>query len=217
MKEEIDFKAVAAQLAKPQGEAGIRTAERMNMSNGDMTRHAIDLLDCSSGDRVLEIGPGNGRFAAYILSKGTGIQYTGADISETMVHAAREINRHDIEAGDVAFEQTDGISFPFPDESFDKIFTVNTLYFWENPMVQLAEIKRMLKQGATVCIAIASKSFMKTLPFTPYGFTLYSAEDAAALLVKNGFEVLHIDICNRKVQSAADQEMMREEIFMVAR
>src|SRR5690606_34254386 len=217
MSKSIDFKAVAAQLAKPEGEAGIETAAHMNVSNGDMTRYAIDLLAYQPDAQVLEIGPGNGNFAAYVLSKGHGVRYTGVDRSETMVKEAREINKHHISTERVRFEWTDGLTFPFPNQSFDNIFTVNTLYFWENPGIQLAEVRRMLKPGGTFCLAIASRAFMEQLPFTAYGFTLYTPEAAQELLLTNGFSGVDTTIREHKTTGANRQEMMREEVFIRAR
>ncbi|SFB95971.1 Ubiquinone/menaquinone biosynthesis C-methylase UbiE [Parapedobacter composti] len=216
MSNPIDFRTVAAQLAKPEGEEGVKTAEHMNISNADMTRHAIDLLDCREGDHVLEIGPGNGRFAAHVLSKAPGIRYTGADISSTMVETARKINRKQIDEGRATFIQVNGVQFPFPDSSFNKVFTVNTLYFWANPAVQLAEIKRLLKPQGTWCLAIASKAFMETLPFAAYGFTLYTPEEAQQLLAANGFTVVDTIVRQHPTTSAHKQEVLREEIFILA-
>jgi len=216
MDEPIDYKAVAAQLAKPTGDTGIGVAERMNISNGDMTRHAIDLLNCANGDRVLEIGPGNGRFAGYVLSKGSNIHYTGVDISETMVETARKINKQHVDAGQAIFEWTDGSHFPFADHTFDRIFTVNTLYFWQNPTTQLAAIRRMLKPNGVFCLAIASREFMEQLPFTAYGFILYTPEEAAALLRNSGFLLTDTVSRNHPTVSAAKREVIREEIFITA-
>lgn len=217
MREDIDFRAIAAQLARPEGDSGIETAAHMNISNADMTRHAVDLLNCNAGDTVLEIGPGNGRFAEYVLSKGANIHYTGVDISETMVAAAREINSDYVNEGRVAFEWTDCVHFPFSDAVFTSIFTVNTLYFWENPAHQLAEIKRILKPDGCFCLAIATKAFMEKLPFTPYGFTLYTPEEVQRLLSANGFSMLGMSIRNHPTTSAAGQLVMREEAFFVVR
>lgn len=217
MGKPIDFKAVAAQLANPDGEAGIKTAARMNISNGDMTRYAIDLMVYPAAAHVLEIGPGNGSFASHVLSKGDDIRYTGVDRSATMVHEARQINKAHIEAGRVRFEHTNGKAFPFPDRSFDNVFTVNTLYFWENPGTQLTEIRRMLKSGGTFCLAIASRAFMERLPFTAYGFTLYTPETAQELLVANGFTDVDTTVREHKIIGASQQELMREEVFICAR
>ncbi|SEK22880.1 class I SAM-dependent methyltransferase [Parapedobacter koreensis] len=217
MNEPIDFKAVAAQLAKPEGEAGIKTAEQMNISNADMTRYAIDQLALKSRENVLEIGPGNGRFAEYVLSKGPDIHYTGADISATMVQTAHEINKHLIDMGQADFLQIDGLHLPFPDHTFTQVFTVNTLYFWENPAILLAEIKRILKPEGVFCLAIASKTFMEQLPFTAFGFALYSPEEAQELLVANGFRLMDTAIREHKTTSASKQEVMREEVFICCR
>ncbi len=216
MHNEIDFKAVAAQLGHPQGDFGRQVAANMNVSNADMTRHAVDLLDCGVNDTVLEIGPGNGRFAAYVLEKGLGITYTGVEVSETMVDAAREINDAHIQAGRARFEWTDGLHFPVEDGAFDRVFTVNTLYFWPEPAEQLAEIRRVLKPGGTFCLAIASKAFMETLPFTAFGFTLYTPEAAQELLVDHGFRIRDTAIRNHPVVSQDQQEWLREEVFIVA-
>lgn len=217
MGKPTDFKAVAAQLAKPEGEAGIETAEHMNVSNGEMTRYAIDLMAYQPDAQVLEIGPGNGNFASYLLSKGQDVLYTGVDWSETMVKEARKINEYHINAGRMRFQLTDGQTFPFPSQSFDNIFTVNTLYFWDNPGIQLAEIRRMLKPSGTFCLAIASRSFMEQLPFTAYGFKLYTPEAAQELLLTNGFSEVDTTIRNHKIIGAYRQEMMREEVFIHAR
>ncbi|MFC3198770.1 class I SAM-dependent methyltransferase [Parapedobacter deserti] len=216
MNNPIDFRAAAAQLAKPEGEDGITTAEHMNTSNADMTRHAIDLLDCEDGDSILEIGPGNGRFAEYVLLKGANVRYTGVDISETMVAAAQKINKPYVSNGQAVFKLTDGLYLPFSDNTFHKIFTVNTLYFWKNPALQLMEIRRVLKPSGIFCLAIASKRFMETLPFSAYGFTLYAPEEAEELLLANGFVLTGTVVREHKIVGASKQEMMREEIFITA-
>jgi len=217
MGKPTDFKAVATQLAKPEGEAGILAAARMNVSNGDMTRHAIDLMVYPPDAHVLEIGPGNGCFADYVLSKGNGIRYTGVDRSETMVNEAREINKRHLDTGRLRFEWADGLTFPFPDQSFDNVLTVNTLYFWQNPSIQLAEVRRMLKPGGMFCLAIASRAFMEQLPFTAYGFTLYTPEAAQELLLASGFAVADMTIREHATTSAGKQDLMREEVFIRAR
>lgn len=214
MSNPVDYQAVAAQLANPEGEAGIRIAANMNVSNGDMTRYAVDLMTYAPDARVLEIGPGNGKFAAYVLSKGQGVHYTGVDRSITMVNEAQRINNRHITADRARFEQTDGRALPFPDHSFDNVFTVNTLYFWETPGVQLAEVRRVLKRGGTFCLAIASRAFMEQLPFTAYGFTLYTPRAAQELLLANGFADIGMTTRKHKISGPSGQPLLREEVFI---
>jgi len=214
VEKKIDFKALAGQLANPTGEMGIKVAENMNISNAKITRHAIDLLDCKDNDRILEIGPGNGLFVPHVLSKGKNIHYSGVDISETMIHSACKLNASSVQSGQAHFQQTDGVTLPFVNNSFDRVFTVNTLYFWAQPALQLAEIRRVLKTGGLFCLAIVSKAFMATLPFTPYGFTLYSPDEAQALLSANGFKLVDVEIRHHKVLGAVQKKIFREEVFI---
>lgn len=189
----------------------------MNLSNADMTRYAIDLLAVQNAESVLEIGPGNGKFVPYVLEKASDIRYAGIDVSETMVEEAIHLNAALVGQGVAHFELGDGVSLPFEDDSFDKVFMVNTLYFWTDAAQQLAEIARVLRLEGFLCVAISSKAFMEQLPFTADGFTLYSSEDAKALLEANGFSVFDIIIRVHKTSSAEGQELMREEIFLLAK
>lgn len=216
MGKPVDFREVAAQLARPQGDMGIIVAQNMNRSNGAMTCRAIDLLALADNETVLEIGPGNGALAPYALAKAQNVRYTGADISETMLAEANRLNPDAIASGAMHFLLTDGNTLPFEASSFDKILTVNTLYFWEDPKQFLQEIKRVLRPPGIFCLAIASKAFMQTLPFTPHGFTLYTEEDAKKLLVDNGFSVQHVHTGKYETSSATDQTVLREEIFILA-
>lgn len=48
---------------------------------------------------------------------------------------------------------------PYPDERFNKVFTVNTIYFWNNPIEDLKEIRRVLKtDGQILLLEIHEKS-----------------------------------------------------------
>lgn len=216
MEKPIDFKQVAAQLANPSGEMGRTIAKNMNRSNGDMTRRTVDMLGIQTGEAVLEIGPGNGALATYVRDKAWGVRYMGADISPTMVEEATRIHREAIADGRMAFSLVDGTALPFRDAAFDKVFTVNTLYFWEEPELQLSEIRRVLRPTGIFCLAIASKAFMETLPFSPYGFRLYSPEEASQLLANNGFTIAQRAIGHYGTtgQSGA---VLREEITILAR
>ena len=216
MEKGIDYKAVAAQLARPSGEEGVLAAQRMNMSNGNMTCKAIDLLDCLPGQKVLEIGPGNGRFAPYVLEKATGICYSGTDISGTMIEEGLRLNETYVRSGKADFQLTDGLSLPYPDASFDRVFSVNTIYFWADPAGMAREILRVLKKDGLCCIAMASREFMQDLPFTDERFRLYDKEEAEALLARNGFRLLDGHTRVHKTISAAKTELDREEIFVLA-
>lgn len=215
--EHIDFGAVSAQLAHPTGEEGIIVARRMNQSNRDMTKKAVDLLDCHPDQYVLEIGPGNGQFAGYVLSRAEGVRYAGTDISETMIEEGRRINQGLSASGrDVEFHKTDGLVLPYENGLFDRVFTVNTIYFWPEPARMIREIRRVLRPGGLFCVAFASRDFMENLPFTDGRFRLYDAPEVQSLLEENGLRPSETFSRVHETTSAGNSVLMREEIFIIA-
>jgi ubiquinone/menaquinone biosynthesis C-methylase UbiE len=169
-----ELKQLAGQLSRPEGEYGISVSEMMNETNSTMTRHAITRLELSAQDHILELGHGNAGHIPYIMEQATGIIYTGLEISELMHSEAQRINKETLHA--TSFTLYDGQKFPFADSLFDKAFTVNTIYFWPDPLLTLTELYRVLKPGATLCITYGEEAFMKQLPFTQFGFTLYTIQ-----------------------------------------
>ena len=67
----------------------------------------------------------------------------------------------------VRFELYDGSVFPFGDEEFDRLFTVNTIYFWEDPAHTLSEVHRVLKPGGRAPTTRASNRYLLRSPSTP--------------------------------------------------
>lgn len=184
--QDIDWKQVAAQLRKPENEDGLATAARMEQNNGGMISETIKALELIPKDAILELGFGNAAHLKQIMTVDD-VQYTGVDISPTMVTLATDINKTYIDVGAVNFAVTDGLSLPYADSSFHKIFTVNTLYFWEQPLAYAKEIYRVLQPGGKFCLCFADAAFMEKLPFVQYGFTLYTLQKATDLLAAAGF------------------------------
>jgi len=188
---EEDFvKSVAAQLREPEGELGQQVAEKMNESNAQMNREAIRLLDLQNADRVLEIGMANGNFIPELFNTYPTIQYTGVDASPSMVADAMLRNEQLMRVDKVKFLRAVAKDLPFPDESFNKIFTLNCIYFWDNPSEELSSIYRVLKPGGIFLVGIRPRHQMEKLPFSKYGFCLYSEAEITTLLEENNFHVL---------------------------
>lgn len=212
----LDARGIASQLSHPQGEEGMKVAGNMHVNNGGMIQRSIDLLACRDQDTVLEIGHGNGGYVPYLLSRAAGLRYYGVDISETMVQAAQEMNSKLAAEGIAHFTLVNGLELPYADQFFDKVYTVNTLYFWEDPQVQLREIYRVLKPGGRISIGIRSKAFMEQLPFTQYGFRLYDAAAATAQLEKAGFQVSEAVEEKEESMSIMGMVLEKERIIIVA-
>jgi len=188
---ETSYQQLAAQLRKPTGESGIQTGEWMNRGNVHINMDTLEILNAMPGDKILEIGMGNGFFVHHIVEKDNSIQYTGADFSEVMIKEAERINKTWINSGQAGFVLADVASLPFTDNSFNKVFTINTIYFWEDAVKTLDEIKRVLQPKGKLIITLRPKRQMKNYPFTKYGFTMYGKEEVERLLNENGFTNIH--------------------------
>lgn len=178
---EAQLKALAAQLRCPDGEEGIKLGQIMNMSNLSAVMHGLAHLPVRAHDSILELGYGNGGLLGYILSLAEDLHYTGVEISSTMHQQAVSLNQPYIDANLAQYLLYDGISLPLSGPRFDKVLTVNTLYFWPEPFKLLESICRVLKPGGLFCLTFCDKTFMQALPYTSYGFRLYGAAEAKAL------------------------------------
>jgi ubiquinone/menaquinone biosynthesis C-methylase UbiE len=188
----MDLQLLAAQLRKPDGEIGKQIGEVMNNGNRLINEWTLDALDLHEGDSILEIGMGNGFFVKDILAIKPSLRYDGLDYSEIMVAEAVKINQSFIEEKKAKFTLGTADNIPFDDKSFQKIFTINTIYFWGNAEHELNEIKRVLQTGGKFVIAVRSKEAMQQMPFTEYGFVKYDQQELLDVLEKNGFIISEV-------------------------
>ncbi|MCH1926066.1 class I SAM-dependent methyltransferase [Shewanella sp. C32] len=182
-------KNLAQQLRCPNGEQAIAVGSGMNQANGLLNQRCIERLQLSDTDAVLEIGPGNGAFAAQICAAANNIHYTGVDWSAEMVTAAEQLNHDLIRNGYAQFLRADAAELPYAKNSFTKLLAVHVIYFWQPLARYLAELQRVLTPRALCCFAFGDRSFMQQLPFTAYDFTLYDAQHVQHLLHQHGFTV----------------------------
>lgn len=200
MKQE-ELQAIASQLKLPTGEKGIEMGNMMNETNINMTRHSIQNLNISNENRILELGHGNAGHVEFLFEKAKNLKYYGLEMSELMFQEARQTNRNFVSQKQAFFSLYDGNKIPFENDFFDKIFTVNTIYFWQKPEELLVEIYRVLKPNGNFCLTFAEEDFMKQLPFTQFEFELYSTEEAQELIKKSPFKIVYTETQTEKVKS----------------
>lgn len=188
-----ELKEIAAQLRQPSGRQGIEVAEMMNETNIKMTLHAIDRLDILDGDNILELGHGNCGHLNHILEHKHQTVYCGLEISELMNKEAQRINQRYVENKQARFQLYDGLSIPFDDNCFDKVFTVNTIYFWTDPQFLLTELYRVIKPKGKLNVTFAQQDTMEKLPFTQFGFTLYDNQKIKQLVDSTAFKMIDSD------------------------
>ncbi|MFR0836294.1 MAG: class I SAM-dependent methyltransferase [Barnesiella sp.] len=84
---------IASQFGKPSGISGIVATFIMNRMNGKLYRFVEDKLSLKPGEKVLDIGFGNGSFIRRLSGIGNGNKIYGIDISEDMLKVAVKKNR----------------------------------------------------------------------------------------------------------------------------
>lgn len=190
--DEEKIKTIAQQLRQPTGAFAIEVGQTMNKGNLQMNLCTIENLVLNKNNRLLEIGMGNGFFVKNIFELEKSIHYIGCDFSEEMVEEANKLNLEYIEQGKAKFINANADKIPFDNQTFDVVFTINTIYFWEDIKVVLTEIKRVLKREGQFVIAIRPKSIMDDFPISKYGFNTFSKTDISQILESNGFDVVEI-------------------------
>lgn len=204
------LKILAAQLRQPTGSGGIEVAHMMHATNIKMTHHAIDKLDLRDGQLILELGHGNCGHLAYLMEQKNRLVYTGLEMSELMKMEAQKTNEEFVMAKQASFHLYDGLHIPFPDNHFDRIFTVNTIYFWQDPEYLLSELYRVAQPSGLLNITFADKRFMQQLPFTQFGFALYDQEGITELIATSLFKTIALDTQTETVTSKTGDVIDRE-------
>lgn len=180
-----------SQLSKPSGIIGIFSAILMNISNRNLYKCVSDNLKPTFSDTILEIGFGNGRLIK-LAAQHKCKKICGIDISPDMIAVAKVTNKHYILKNKVELKFGDIKRIPFPNNSFNIIYTVNTLYFWEDINNSLLEINRVLVgDGIFINAYFSSKRFANTfsseLQFRQYDITFLKNE-----YNKSGLNILKI-------------------------
>lgn len=138
--------------AKPQGEAGAQMLERMSESHRGVTAWALSHLSVKGSENVLDIGCGGGAALGKMSAGIVSGHLTGVDYSEVSVELSRKVNAGDIESGKMDIVQASVENLPFSDNSFNIIYTIESFYFWKNPVECLREVYRVLAEGGTFLI-----------------------------------------------------------------
>ena len=129
----------------PTGEAGRAMLERMNDSHGPMTQWALSHLQFGEKDWVLDIGCGGGACIARLSTMVKDGTFVGIDYAKTSVEATRQFNQALIDAGKLEVIEASVSDMPFADDTFDKIVTVESYYFWPDFETDMQEVYRVLK------------------------------------------------------------------------
>lgn len=180
-------KRMIGQFGHPRGFGGRLAGWVMahRSSNRQRNLWVVSLLDVQPTDRVLEVGFGPG-IAIAALSPLAGRVY-GIDHSAVMVRAASRRNAAAIRAQRVRLIQASSEQLPAFDEPLDAVLSVNSLAFWPDAVVRLAELRAVLRPGGRIAIASQPR-----VPGSAQGEA--AGQEIANLLGEAGFTEMRVEI-----------------------
>ena len=172
------------------------------------------------GEKVLDLGCGNGRW--YPVFKEKKVDYFGVDNSEKLIEIAKE------NFPDAKFFVGDALNLPFPDNFFDKVYSIALLHHIPSEEFRiklLKEAKRVLKPGGILILtcwkihrpreilALLKYTFLKIIgkskldfrdTFVPWGkkalryYHFFTQRELENLVKKVGFEILESGVVKNK-------------------
>jgi len=189
-----------AQFSRPTGFWGNIAGKIMARapSNQERIHWTLALLDIKPDDRILEIGFGPGvaiELASKMASEGF---IAGVDHSEVMVRQASRRNDRAIRGGRVMLQLGSVSNLPKFNESFDKIFSINSIHFWHEPVDCLKELWKLLRPGGLIAVTIQPRSRSAT-----DATTREIGEEVTMNLKRAGFSQCKLEIRQIKPVSVA--------------
>ena len=123
----------------------------MEEGHGDVVRQVVAAMEIAPGEKILDLGCGNGWATRLLAQTNAGVQAIGVDASAQMIARADELHSFTIRARyDLgSFEELD-----FKDGTFDRAFSMEALYYASDLKQSLAELHRVLKPGGRADIVL---------------------------------------------------------------
>ena len=155
---------IGGQCANPEGLGGLACAKFMNFFNAEHYRAVKKFVCKLDGARILDIGFGKRK------------------------------NRDGVNTNKVILQQGKAEELPYNDDFFDTVYTVNTIYFWEDTAKVLDEVRRVLKDGGNFICTFYTKGYLDKLPYCDTGFDKFTPQQVRSMARERGFHDVKVKI-----------------------
>ena len=188
------------QAKKPSGIFGRFFMSRLfDKGNLELNNFVKETLAIKKSDHVLEIGCGTGSLLKRIANELENGVVEGVDFSKTMISLAKKKNKKHILKKKAIIRPGNFDELQFENNSYDKIFSVNTIYFWRSPVSTISKAFDLLKPNGTIVLGFHSKDEMEEMDLDENIFQLYSLQDVISLLKTDNL-LKEVEIISKKGQ-----------------
>ena len=184
---------IAKQFRNPIGLGGKIISFVMNRQNSPLYEETIRLLEISNDDHILDIGCGNG-YVLSMLERKNNCKLVGIDPSASIIKAASQRCCKAIKSGRMTFRCQNIDDMSFAENSFNKVYTINTVYFWDNLNNAMLEIRRILKPNGIFINTFYSNEMLSHFSHTQFGYKRFTVEQLTVAGYNAGFTVNIIPI-----------------------
>jgi SAM-dependent methyltransferase len=176
---------IANQLSRPTGIGGRIIRALMNHGNAALNGYAVQQLELSPEESVMEIGFGGGLALKHLIDRAAFV--CGVDRSLDAVKAARARYYKAVRAGAADFCQGVVECLPVSNAVFHKVLSVHTVYFWDLED-GAREIARTMKHNGRVVLGFVPKARMDRMNMPADIFTSREPQDVVDTLSSCGFK-----------------------------
>ncbi len=163
--------------------------ESMAKGHWPMVTQIIDRMGLQPGMTCLDVGCGNGyAVRAMVQRVSPGGRAEGVDVSPAMIDQA---TRHPDNPPQVRFAVSAADALPFEADHWDRVLSVEALYYLPDPLAALKEWHRVLRPGGSVWVMV---DYFAENPYChiwneliDLPMHLYSARDYRTLFERAGF------------------------------
>ena len=180
-----------AQFMRPHGEDGLKMIKEMNQGHEDISNFAMECIDTSVDDDVLDIGCGGGVNIEKFLRRCPDGNVWGLDYSVVSVSESIKRNQEAVDMGRCQVIEANVCNMPIDDDTFDIVSAFSSIYFWPDFKNTLKKVFKIIKTNGQFMIACGSDGNDpndEDWVDADAGMTVYTEEQLIEYLKKAGFK-----------------------------
>jgi ubiquinone/menaquinone biosynthesis C-methylase UbiE len=125
--------------------------DEMESHHSDITEQTLALMDIQPADRILDLGCGTGWASRRMARLATAGEVVGLDVADEMLRRAEQSSSA---FRNVRYAWGSAENIPEADNTFNKVLSVESFYYYADQGKALDELRRVMAPGAKVFILI---------------------------------------------------------------